>query len=160
MNLLSNVFKLSILLISLFYFSSCEKDDVQARESMVGNWNVVEIRSLYANFTENGFNPIETISEQGQFGTFNFEEGVVDFTFTRNDTLFTGNSTWNLTMEKQQSGFFMENRYTLDIENEFIFDVAFGDRTQNSEKNAQEITFRNDPNPGPGVAITMVLEKN
>jgi len=162
MNLQLKILTLLLLIISLC-FVSCRKVDMQeAKNSITGNWNVVEIRSLYAEFTNNGFHdPIETISEQGQLGNFNFEEDSVTFTFTRNDTLFTGNSTWNLTSEKRQDGFGIAIDFTLVIENEFTFDVKFENGTINSEKNAQEVTFtKSKPRNGLGVAITMVLEKN
>lgn len=149
---------LLLILISLVYIS-CKKDDIQAQNSMVGDWNVVEINSFYGEFTATGSRPIETIVEQGQLGTFNFDQDSVTFTFTRNDTLFTGNSAWNLLTEEQRSGFFTELVFTLTIENEFIFDVGFEDRTRDSERNAQELTFMNNPNNGPGVQITMILEK-
>ena len=77
MNLQLNVFALLLLLISLC-FASCEKDDVQAKNSIKGNWNVVEITSIYAEFTDNGYTPIETISDQGQLGNFNFGEDSVN----------------------------------------------------------------------------------
>jgi hypothetical protein len=161
MNLQANIFKLPILLIALLYFSSCEKDDIQARESIRGNWTVVEITSLYASFTANGFGtPTATVSEQGQLGTFNFEEDVVDFSFTRNDTLFAGNSTWNLSTERVNAGFTQVTEFTLAIENEFVFDLTFEDATLNSEKDAREVTFTNSPNNGIGVLIVIKLEKN
>lgn len=161
MNLQLKVFTLLLLAIS-FCFASCEKDDIQARNSIMGSWNVVDITSFYATFSGNGANPIETISEQGQLGNFNFEEDSVTFTFTRNDTLFTGSSTWNLSTEKRQDGFATVTDFTLMIENEFIFDVSFENGTINSEKNAQEVTFNNgnQPRNGLGVVISMVLEKN
>jgi hypothetical protein len=159
MNLQLKGFALLLLLISLC-FVSCEKDDIQAQNSILGSWNVVEITSLYANFSDNGFTPIETISEQGQLGSFNFEEDSVTFTFTRNDTLFTGSSTWNLTTEKRNQGFVRVTDFTLAIDNEFTFELVFEDDTINSEKDAQEITFTNNPNNGNGVLINMVLEKN
>jgi hypothetical protein len=162
MNLQLKVFGLLLLIISLS-FVSCKKYDLQeAKNSIIGNWSVVDITSFYATFSGNGSRPIETISEQGQLGNFNFEEDSVTFTFTRNDTLFTGSSAWNLTSEKRQEGFVMVTDATLVIENEFIFDVGFENGTINSEKNAQEVTFNdgNQPRNGIGVVISMILEKN
>jgi hypothetical protein len=157
--------KLSLNILSFLFFislsfTSCEKDEVQATNSIIGNWSVVEITSLYAEFTNNGFNPIETISEQGLLGTFTFDQDSVAFTFTRNDTLFTGNSTWELTTERVNSGFTQVTEFTLSIDNEFVFDLEFEDGTLNSEKDAQELTFTNNPTNGNGVLINMVVEKN
>jgi hypothetical protein len=164
MNLHLKAPTLLLLLISLC-FVSCQKYDLQeAKNSITGNWSVVEITSFYAEFNGNGARPIETISEQGQLGNFNFEEDSVTFTFTRNDTLFTGNSAWSFTSEQRQAGFVMEVDATLVIENEFTFGVTFEDGIINSEKNAQEVTFSNGNRTGVrngiGVSISMILEKN
>ncbi|MEL6845309.1 MAG: hypothetical protein AAFP02_19050, partial [Bacteroidota bacterium] len=70
------------------------------------------------------------------------EEETVRFTFTRNDTLFSGTSDWELAYEKVRSGFFRVPQYTLTIDELGEFDVAFEDGTNNSQRNAESAEFR------------------
>ena len=140
-------------------FMACKKDEIQAEDSIEGVWDIIEITSLYAEFSENGFDPSETISETGQLGTFTFMQNSVDYTFTRNDTLYSGSKSWNLELEKIREGFSKVNDFTLSIEDDFLFDVTFEDGTKNSEKNAKRATFEEWPTSGFGVGINMILEK-
>lgn len=133
-----NTLKLLLLLFSLAFLSACTQDEIQAEKSMLGIWNVTEIRSIY------GFASSEIITEQGSLGFFHFEEDLVDFSFTRNDTLYRGNATWHVNAEKVRSGFVRETIFRLTIEDEFIFDIQFEDGTNNSEKNAQNAAFSNE----------------
>ena len=146
------------IIIIPFIFTSCKKDEVQAAESLNGIWDVIGISSYYGDFSNNGFNPTETIEEDGQLGTFNFMEDSVDFNFTRNDTLFAGVGAWDIDVERVNAGFVRVPVFTLSIENHFLFDVSFGDETRNSEKNATTATFVTTPT-GLGVLIEMSLEK-
>ena len=145
---------------SFFVISSCEKDEKQAINSLEGEWNVVAINSIYGEFSENGFSTDETIAEEGQLGTFHFMENTVDYEFERNDTTYSGNKSWNLDVSKVNNGFIKTNQFTLSIDNQFLFDVTFGDATKNSEKNATEATLVQSPTePGYGVQIEISLQK-
>ena len=96
MNYKFHTLSLLIFLLCSIGLSSCNKDDIQAENSINGIWNVTEIYSLYANFTQNGFNnPTETLTETGALGFFHFEGENVEYQFTRNDTLYTGNRSHN-----------------------------------------------------------------
>jgi len=153
MNFKLNDFKIWLILISLVYVS-CRKYEIRAQDSILGEWDVVEITSRYKDTV-----PIEIIEEQGQLGSFNIEEDSVSFTFTRNDTLFTSSSTWSFSAERASRAFYDPGFIsTLTIDNEFIFEVEFEDGTRHSEKNAQEITFTTPDNGNP-LCIEMVLEK-
>ncbi|MEL6588961.1 MAG: hypothetical protein AAFQ87_04325 [Bacteroidota bacterium] len=130
-----------LLLLSLSLFS-CQREEIQALESLEGEWNVVAIESLYGAFTRTTGNATEIVEDAGQLGTMTFEEETVRFTFTRNDTLFSGTSDWELAYEKVRSGFFRVPQYTLTIDELGEFDVAFEDGTNNSQRNAESAEFR------------------
>lgn len=139
---------------------ACSKnDEIQAADSLEGVWDIVAISSLYGEFFENGFNPSETVTETTQLGSFHFMEDSVEYAFTRNDTLYTGIGTWELELEKVQEGFSKSNKFTLTIEDHFLFDVSLGDGTRNAEKNASTATFVETPSSGFGVLIEISLEK-
>lgn len=142
-----------------FALGSCSRDEVQARQSLEGSWNVVEITSIYGEFSGNGFNPTQTIRETGALGSFDFSASTVDYSFTRNDTLFSGSAPWTLIYEKVNSGFIRVPQFELEIEGKFLFEVSFGDQTKNAEKNATEATFRETPGSGMGVGIELRVEK-
>lgn len=154
-----------LVIVIALTFIACKKDEVKAEESLEGEWKIVSINSEYGTFTQSqfgsSFDPFDEVSENGDLGFFEFIESTVDFEFTRNDTMYTGNESWNLDLERVNVGFTRVNEYTLTIENQFLFDVAFGDETKNSEKNATSITFLETPSEnGYGVRIQMELEKN
>ena len=148
-----------VLVFITLLFNSCRKDEVQAERSLEGTWNVTAITSWYGLLDETSFNAEETIEESGQLGTFEFGATSVDFNFTRNDTLYTGSSTWELHLAKVQSGFFRVNEFTLEIDGEFTYDVTFEDATRNAERNANSLTFIEEQFGDPGVLIEMILEK-
>ncbi|WP_107038174.1 hypothetical protein [Brumimicrobium mesophilum] len=158
--------KIALLLIStLFLFLSCNKDEKQGIKSIVGTWNVNHIESIYGNYTiENnvviGTNETDRINESGDLGQFNFGKNEVDFNFTRNDTVYSESSSWELQLEKVNSGFTKTNKWKLIIANEFTFDLTFEDDTKNSEKKADNVEFRHWPSEsGFGVGFVMSLEK-
>lgn len=49
--------------------------------------------SYYGSFSEITFSPEDEVKESGQLGEFNFGEDSVEFSFTRNDTLYSGNES-------------------------------------------------------------------
>lgn len=117
------------------------------------------IISYYGDFSDSGFNPTETIEEAGDLGSFEFTENTVDFEFSRNDTLFSGSSIWDLNMERVNAGFVKVPEFTLTIEEQFLFIVAFEDETKNAEKDAMEITFAGQPIGNSRVFMEISLEK-
>lgn len=160
MKTITKTAQLLFLAFSFFTITSCEKDEKQAINSLEGEWDVVSINSIYGEFLENGFSPDETISEEGQLGTFHFMESTVEYEFERNDTTYSGNSPWSLEVSKVNNGFIKTNQFTLSIENHFLFDVTFGDATKNSEKNANEAKLVQSPTEtGYGVQIEISLKK-
>ncbi len=133
---------------------------MQAENSIEGVWEIVGIISQYGTFSENSFIPSQKVEELGQLGTFTFGEESVDFNFTRNDTMYSGSSSWVLDFEKVNAGFTKEPKFTLTITDHFLFDVFFEDGTKNSEKDAEQATFTATPSSGIGVQIEFSLEKN
>ena len=150
---------LSLAILFVTIFISCDKNEVQAENSIEGIWNLVAITSYYGDFSNNGFNPTETVSDAGELGDFTFTQNSVDFNFTRNDTTYTNSSSWNLDYEKVNSGFTKVPKFTLEINDQFLFDVVFEDNTKNAEKNAKTMTFTETPTDGFGVSIEISLEK-
>ena len=148
---------LTIIISSMFM--ACNKDELQAENSIEGIWDIVEITSIYGEFSENGFSPSETISETGELGTFIFTHDSVDFHFTRNDTIYTGTESWNITAKKVREGFIRVTEFKLTIENQFLFEVTFEDATKNSEKDAKSVIFVEQPPIGLGVLIEISSEK-
>ena len=135
----SVVLKLT-LLISVIVPIYCARQQFRAVDSIEGFWQVTEIRSHYGRFSNGGYSFENTVREEGVIGSFSFSRDMVEYTFTRNDTVYEGTSPWSLDHRKVQSGFSFEDRYTLVIGEEFVFDVTFGGGTRKSEKDAQSMT--------------------
>jgi hypothetical protein len=150
---------LTVLLIAFMLMTSCNRDEVQAKESLEGEWVVSEIYSTYGEYSVNGFSSSNTVSETGVLGNFNFLAETVEYSFTRNDTTYSGNELWNLEFERVNSGFTKTNKFTLNIGTEFIFDVSFEDETKNAEKNAKNATFKQDPDFDNEVMVVLMLNK-
>jgi hypothetical protein len=156
MNLKSNVFKFFIFTILLAFLSSCDKEDIQAAEdSVIGSWNVTQIKSHY------GYKSLGTITDEGVLGTFKFTENSVEYSFTRNDTLYSDTTTWNFNAEEPSRGFLQSTIYTIDIKDRFVFDVTYENGTINSEKNAQEMTLLRESEDcmNGEISIELRLEK-
>lgn len=157
-----NAFLATTLLFSLaVLFTACNRDEVQARKSIEGEWEVTTITSTYGESTQNGFSSDSSFSETGALGTFDFGDESVAYAFTRRDTAFAGSTDWTLVVEKVNSGFTKVNQSTLTLENEFTFDVQFEDGTKNAEKKAEYATFTQtlENGSGPGVLIQLSLDK-
>ena len=150
----------AIAISAMVFISSCKKDEAQAEDSLVGEWQVTEINSYYGTFTENSQNIIGEKLEKGSLGSFLFKDEVVDYSFTRNDTLYSGTDNWILSFEKVNSGFTQVNKFTLSIGNKFDFDLTFEDQTSNAEKDAKFINLAETPTSGKGVMIMLRLDKN
>jgi hypothetical protein len=153
------IINLTLLLLAFLLSTGCNRDEVQAKKSLEGEWVVSEIYSTYGEYSVNGFSASHTVSETGMLGTFNFVAETVEYSFNRNDTTYAGNEPWNLQLERVNSGFTKTNKFTLTIGAEFIFDVSFEDETKNAEKNAINATFRQDPDFDEEVLVVIMLNK-
>ncbi len=155
----TTTFAFLTLILSLA-LTSCQKPVVKAQKSLEGEWDVVGIISTYGEVVTNGFISSYDVQETGALGEFNFQENTVTYSFTRNDTLYSGTTPWNVDHDKVNSGFVRVDQFTLTLDNEYVFDVAFGDQTNNAEKNATEVAFSEDPTAlGWNVRIDLSLEK-
>lgn len=152
---MKKIFTLALVLLLI----SCSKDLDQGIDSLRGTWQVTYIKSSYGEFFTNGFDTNEVLEEEGDLGTFIFNEKTVDFDFIRNDTLYAGTALWKLDLEKVREGFFRSNAFTLTLEDNFDFEAQFGDATKNAEKNATALSLVDFPTQGFGVAIEMDLIK-
>lgn len=139
--------------------AACQKDEVQAEQSIEGEWQVQSVISEYGSFPNGSFISSEQINEELATGIFNFTSDEVDYEFTRNDTVYSSITTWNMTSEKVNAGFTRVRKYTLEIGDRFIFDVFFGDGTSNSEKDATKMALTQDPMQSYPVSIFLELEK-
>ncbi len=156
---MNNQIVVTLLLLVTLTWSACDKDEEQGIESIQGEWTITSIKSFYGEFTGNGHNGLDVVEESGELGTFSFGNSTAEFNFIRNDTTYTGNGDWVMTLEKVNAGFSKENLFTLSIDNHFTFEVEFEDGTSNAEKNATSATFITTPPAGFGVMIEMELEK-
>lgn len=152
------IYLLALIMLPLLLIG-CGRDEVQAENSLEGDWEVVAITSYYGEFSTTSFDATEIIADSGQLGSFSFGADSVDYAFTRNDTLFTGSMAWNLAFEKVNSGFTRTNQFTLNIEDEFLFNVSFEDDTKNSEKDATNIDLIQNREGDSELLIEMSLEK-
>lgn len=153
-------FQALLLLILPLIFIGCSRDLIQAENSLEGDWTVVAITSYYGDFDRNSFNATETVLDSGMLGSFNFSEGVVDYSFSRNDSSFAGSSNWTLESEKVNAGFTRVLEFTLDIEDNFLFEVEFENQTKNAEKEATNVRFRENATGPSELLIELTLEKN
>ncbi|MBR9920123.1 MAG: hypothetical protein GYB31_04730 [Bacteroidetes bacterium] len=130
------------LFCCLILLSACNKDELQAEQSLQGEWKVTEITSYYGDFDQNSFNPSQVVNDTTASGYFLFSEEMAEYNFSRNDTVYSGTASWDLALESVNEGFFKVNDFTLSINGYFMFDVTFGDETKNAEKNATRIFLR------------------
>ncbi len=145
--------------ICLLFLSACNKDESQALKSIEGNWRVTEITTSIGEFTETSFNALETISETGDLGLFEFKDEIVEYRIIRLDSLYQSASSWSLKVEKVNSGFTRVNRFTLDLGELGNYDVQFEDGTRNSEKKAEEMQWTEIPVGSEGEVLVFKLEK-
>lgn len=150
-----------VLTCTLFLLTSCKKDEVQARESIEGDWEVTAITSMYGEFFNGSFSSSQNLTESGQLGTFSFTESTVEYSFTRQDTVYSGNGAWTLELERVNSGFTRVNQSTLTLANDYVFDVTFEDGTKNSEKKAEYLSLMEiaSQDSGAGIMIQLNLDK-
>jgi len=150
-----------LLMMSLIIFTACKKQNIKnAEKSLQGGWKVHAIHSMYGNQTELGIQSTHSFEDKGELGEFVFNDKLLTYTFTRLDTLYENETTWNLTREKINAGFTKAEQYTLSV-NEYNFICAYGDGTKDAEKNATELAlfFETDA-IGKYQAFELKLTKN
>ncbi|MEL7531942.1 MAG: hypothetical protein AAFN10_11565 [Bacteroidota bacterium] len=157
---MKDAFRLLLVIFVLPILFSCNRNQIQAENSLEGDWTVVAINSYYGNFDSLSFDVNETIEESGNLGSFSFSERTVDFSFTRNDTLFSANTNWTLSAAKVNAGFFRVPAFSLELEDEYAFDVSFEDETKNAERDAANVRFNSNLAGPSAVYIEMSLEKD
>lgn len=149
----------------ILWLTGCNKDEKQGKQSLEGVWSVHEIESIYANFlVENGvvtrIDGEERSTDSGDLGVFTFSKHYVTYSYTRNDTLYTGKGSWELKNTKVKTGFTKANNWKLTIANDVVFDLRFEDETKNAEKKATHISLDGWPKfSGSGIAFFMSLKK-
>ena len=129
---------------TLLFFACCSVscsliDRKQAEQSLQGNWNVTSIFSQEKDAS--GPNRDGEHEEFGQLGTFSFSGNRVIYGYTRLGITYSDTSPWELTREVVPSGFFTATNYTLSLRDK-AYDVSFGDRTSDSERDAKELELR------------------
>lgn len=146
--------------LSILLACACEKANIRAGEaSLEGTWDVVEILSSYGERMELGIGQTEDFRETGFAGTFEFSEEEVRYSYTRLDTLYVNNDTWQLERERVNAGFVRVEQYTLQLGND-SFQCAFGDETKNAERDATEVLLIMETQEvGPYQRVELKLEK-
>ena len=151
------------LLVVIALLSSCLDEGVKANESIPGLWKVTSIKSFYGQFSDNGgHSGLDIKSEEGDLGYFYFTTGAdVNYKFLRNDTTYENSANWNLQSRDERVSGFKVTKYTLEISNDFEFEVEFGDGSKNSQVRARQLELTQWPTEaGYGVGIIMQLSKH
>lgn len=146
-------------LISSLLMMSCSKDIDQARESINGTWNVTTAFTSTGSFSGSTFIADTDQTETGNLGTFEFSDSQVVYDFIRQDTSYVGDNSWVLSSERVNAGFTKVTKYTLSIDDTFLFDVFFGDGTSDSQDDASIIQLTQEASPDYPVLIVLNLEK-
>jgi len=141
-------------------FVSCAKSDIrQGEKSIVGIWNVVELRIGEGERTELGSSIDSEAIYTEDLELFHFTEDKVTWTFEPGDTLIINNEDWILSSRKENSGFTKVTVFTLAMA-QYDFDCVFEDDTKNAEKNAENISLHFETDGiGPFSTIDIKLEK-
>ncbi|MDX1590875.1 MAG: hypothetical protein R3283_02865 [Balneolaceae bacterium] len=94
--------KLFAALLPIYFFISCTTSfqDRQIK-NIPGEWEVYSITTLNADFSENGFDPLEPATEEtGDLGFFEFTQSSVNYSFVRKDSLYSGNGIYSIDLNK------------------------------------------------------------
>jgi len=147
--------------VFLLIFTSCEKQNLKrAEKSLDGSWRVIKTYSAYGEKMELGTQTDEEFTEEGDLGSFTFNDASVDYNYTRLDTLYEADSNWKLSREKVNAGFTKAEQYKLNFDNKNYI-CRFGDETKDAEKKATELTLEYETNQiGPYTSIKLWLVKD
>jgi predicted nucleotide-binding protein (sugar kinase/HSP70/actin superfamily) len=139
---------------------SCNRDEVQAENSVRGVWQITSTNVTKGEFDESNFVSNESEMQTGQLGSFDFGEDVVTYNLNIGEEIMSGTKEpWTLTTKKVNSGFTRINVNTLTIGNKFVFDVTFEDGTKNSERKATRMALVSDPTLEQPIFIETTLIK-
>jgi len=154
-------YTLYLAILLLVTLTACEKRNLKnAEKSLQGTWEVQTIHSTYGIKTALGTQTDKEYNEEGELGQFIFDDEMVEYRFTRLDTIYENKNSWNLIREKVNAGFTNADQYTLTID-DFEFICAFGDETSDAEKKATEISlFFETKALGNYTAFQLNLQKN
>jgi hypothetical protein len=132
-----------------------------AMESINGFWNVTSIDSYYGEFITNGHNGLTTVRNEGNLGSFKFEQnGQVKYKFLRNDTIYQDPTNWVLKSGKELTVGFRATKYTVEVSTDYNFKVMFGDGSKNEMKDARKMELVHWPDKlSYGVGFVMTLSK-
>lgn len=162
-----NISSLLLWLLLIGIFSACANKERIATRSLIGEWELVSIKSFYGVFEvdENGIRSAEIIrvlEEDHKEGFFTFTKDHVVYFFLRDDIFNVSNGTlpWELELESQRTAGFSTPRYWLNINGMRMFEVMFGDQTRGSEKDATELKLVQEPTEsGDGVIVELILRR-
>jgi len=144
-----SVSRFLLLLALASLLQSCDSIKLgHAEKSLQGTWHV---KSIYSNEQDaSGPNKDGKHKESGELGTFIFSGTEVSHSYTRLGKNYTDTSPWKLSAERHPISFHSYLRFTLSLKNQ-SYEVRFGDRTSDSEKDARRIelhpaspTYHND----------------
>lgn len=140
--------------------SSCNSDEIQARNSVEGRWDITDTTYTFGKFNENNFESIGNSGIQiGQLGYFDFGTEKVTYSYFVGEENFSGIEPWTLTTKKVNAGFNRVNAHTLTIGDKFVFDVTFDSGTKDAERKATIMKFTNAPTINFPIFIQTTLNK-
>ena len=152
--------QISFLTIAFLFLIACQKQNLNsANNSLIGNWQVVEIYNAIGEKTDSGTSTTESFSEEGDLGNFVFNENTVAYNYTKSNEYFVNNEEWNLERTKQNQGFHKVEQYFLTIGIQ-QYRCRFGDETSDAEKDATAIQLEFESTAiGPWETYILFLEK-
>lgn len=154
-----HLFKTYILILLVLISFSCRKDKGQAKRSLRGEWAVTQAYSAYGEYTSAGFLGRSQILDNGDIGTFVFDKKSVSYSFMRNDSIFEGESEWKLKTDRIWEGARRVTQFTLELEDEFVFDVGFGNESKNAENKATKVVLHKLASEEQAYEIRLILSK-
>ena len=132
--------KISILFLLTILLTSCGKSTQEcAAESLIGEWNVVEIFETHTIVVDGSqSNQSQTTFDDAE-GHFSFTANTMDYEYTSTSTKML-DQAYTLEVTKENAGFTRVNVFTIngDVED---FRVRFGDQTSDAHENAAEISL-------------------
>jgi fructose-1,6-bisphosphatase len=131
---------LSLFIVAILSCSSCEKNIDQAKDSLIGSWQVTEIYSYYGTRVNLGTSVTQDFTEKGSLGTFEFTNGKANFSYKRRDTIYNGSEPYTLSVEQKKNGFINSPFYTVALTS-ISYECTFGDQTSDAQKKATKIVL-------------------
>ncbi|MDP5120941.1 MAG: hypothetical protein NWQ46_05070 [Spirosomaceae bacterium] len=146
--------------VAFLLLNSCNIDEIQAKNSVEGRWEITDTVYTTGKFSGNTFESVGSSTIQnGQLGYFDFGSEKVAYSYFVGEENFSGIEPWELSTKKVNAGFTRVNAHTLTIGDKFIFDVTFEDDTKNAERKATSMTFIKNPTEEKPIFIQTALLK-